>query len=109
MVGLSIYRRRIEAAIMPHIIYTPTAISDLIRLANFLKSKDKAVAKRAITTIRTEIEKASVLPERYRPVPDLLHYREIIVDFGASAYIARFKYEQGGDISVVRIKHQLEE
>ncbi len=37
-----------------------------------------------------------------------MHYREIIIDFGDSGYIARFRYETGGDIFIVRIKHQLE-
>ena len=93
---------------MPRIIYTPAAISDLVRLAKFLSTKDKLVAKRAISIIRSEIEKAVILPDRYRPVPDLMHFREIIIDFGSSGYIARFRHEQGGDIFIVRIKHQLE-
>lgn len=66
------------------------------------------VAKRAISVIRSEIEKAAVWPDRYRPVPDLMHFWEIIIDFGSSGYIARFKHEQGGDIVIVRIQHQLE-
>jgi plasmid stabilization system protein ParE len=93
---------------MPRIIYTPRAIADLVRLAKFLSSKDKTVAKRAISAIRTAIEKAAIFPDRYRPVPDLIHYREIIIDFGDSGYIVRFRYETGEDIFIVRIKHQLE-
>ena len=93
---------------MPRIIYTPRAIADLVRLAKFLSSKDKTVAKRAISAIRIAIEKAAIFPDRYRPVPDLIHYREIIIDFGDSGYIARFRYETGDDIFIVRIKHQLE-
>jgi len=93
---------------MPRIIYTPSAISDLVRLAKFLSTKDKMVAKRAISLIRSDIEKAAILPDRYRPAPDLMHFREIIIDFGSSGYIARFRHEQGDDILIVRIKHQLE-
>jgi len=94
---------------MPRVIYTPVAVSDLVRLARFLSIKDKMVAKRAISIIRSEIEKAAILPDRYRPVPDLMHFREIIIDFGSSGYIARFRHEKGGDIFMVRIKHQLED
>jgi len=94
---------------MPRIIYTPAAVADLVRFAKFLSAKDKQVAKRAISIIRSEIEKAAVLPDRYRPVPDLMHFREIIIDFGSSGYIARFRYEPGGDLFIVRIKHQLED
>ena len=93
---------------MPRIIYTPAAISDLVRLVKFLSTKDKMVAKRAISIIRSEIEKAAILPDRYLPVPDLMHFREIIIDFGSSGFIARFRHEQGDDIFIVRIKHQLE-
>ena len=93
---------------MPRIIYTLHAIADLVRLAKFLSTKDKAVAKRAISAIRIAVEKAANLPDRYRPVPDLMHYREIIIDFGDTGYIARFRYETGDDIFIVRIKHQLE-
>ena len=93
---------------MPRIIYTPRAIADLVRLAKFLSSKDKIVAKRAISAIRIAIEKAAIFPDRYRPVPDLIQYREIIIDFGDSGYIVRFRYETGEDIFIVRIKHQLE-
>ena len=93
---------------MPRIIYTETAIADLVRLRDFLKTRSPEASKRAILAIRKEIENASLFPERFRPVPDLMHYREIIIDFGSSGYIARFRYEQGGDIHIVRIKHQLE-
>ena len=94
---------------MPHVIYSPGAIADLLRLRDFLKAKNVDAAKRAVAAIRADIAKAGFNPERYRPVEDLLHYREIIIDFGSSGYIARFRYEAGGDVVIVRIKHQLED
>lgn len=101
-------RKRIAHATMPRIIYTETAIADLVRLRDFLKTRSPEASKRAISAIRKEIENVSCFPERFRPVPDLMHYREIIIDFGSSGYIVRFRYEQDGDIYIVRIKHQLE-
>jgi plasmid stabilization system protein ParE len=77
-------------------------------LRDFLKSKSPEASKRAVSAIQEAIEKAAVFPDRFRPVPDLTHYREIIIDFGSSGYIARFRHEEGGDIHIVRIKHQLE-
>ena len=94
---------------MPHVIYTPTAIADLVKLRDFLKTKNIDIARRAVSAIRADIEKATINPERFRPVTDLPHYREIIIDFGSSGYIARFRHEQGGDVLIVRIKHQLED
>jgi plasmid stabilization system protein ParE len=93
---------------MPRIIYTQTALADLVRLRDFLKSKSPEASKRAVSVIQKAIEKTAVFPDRFRPVPELTHYREIIIDFGGSGYIARFRYKEGEDIYIVRIKHQLE-
>lgn len=94
---------------MPQIIYTEQAQRDLSHLYDFLKKKDKSVALRAIKTIRAAINETQKMPDGFRPVADLPHFREVIIDFGASGYIARFRYEKGGDIYIVRIKHQLED
>ena len=94
---------------MPPIIYTEQALKDLARFYQFLSKKDKAVALRAIATIRAAIKEIKKMPEGYRPVDNLQHYRELVIDFGASGYVARYRYEKGGAIYVVRIKHQLEE
>lgn len=93
---------------MPHLIFTPTAIADWVRLRDFLKTKNLDAAKRAVSAIESDIEKAAFNLERFRPVHDLPHYREIIIDFGSSGYMVRFRYEQGGDVVIVRIKHQPE-
>lgn len=94
---------------MPQVIYTPNALRDLEKLRIFLKGRGNDVAQRAVSVIRKEIDKAKNNPERFRPMPDLPHYREIVIDFGASGYVARFRHETGGDIYIVRIKHQLED
>ncbi len=94
---------------MPRIIYTPNALLDLVRLRKFLHDKNPEAARRASAVIKQEIEKAGKNPERFRPVPELQNHREIIIDFGASGYIARFRHEIGGDIYIVRVKHQLED
>lgn len=94
---------------MPQIIYTPRAVADLVRLRDFLKTSSPDAAKRAVAIMKLAIQKSAVQPERFRPVQDLMYYREIIIDFGSSGYIARFRYEQGSDIIIVRIKHQLED
>lgn len=94
---------------MPHIIYTPKALDDLIRLREFLQGKNPEAAKRAVAAIKLAIKNSAIYPDRFRPVLDLPNYREILIEFGASGYIARFRHEVGGDIQIVRIKHQLED
>ena len=94
---------------MPQIIYTPKALDDLVRLRVFLHDKNPDAAKRAVAVIRLAIKSSALYPERFRPVLNLPFYREILIDFGASGYIARFRHEPGGNILIVRIKHQLED
>lgn len=63
---------------MPRIIYTETAIADLVRLRDFLKTRSPEASKRAVSVIRKAIENASVFPERFRPVPDLMDYKKLL-------------------------------
>ena len=94
---------------MPRITYSPIALLDLIRLGNFLKTKNPETAKRAVKTIRKAIETIKIQPDRFRPVPDMVNFREVVIDFGASGYIARFYKRTENEIVIVRIKHQLED
>ena len=94
---------------MPQIIYAPKALEDLIRLRAFLQNKNPDAAKRAVAAIKLAIRGSAIYPERFRPVLDMPHYREILIGFGASGYVARFRHEPGGNIIIVRIKHQLED
>lgn len=93
---------------MPRISYSPIALQDLIRLGNFLKTKNPETAKRAVKTIRVAIEAIKNQPDRFRPVPEMVNFREVIIDFGASGYIARYYKKSDDEIIIVRIKHQLE-
>lgn len=38
----------------------------------------------------------------------MVNFREVIIDFGASGYIARYYKKSDDEIIIVRIKHQLE-
>ena len=94
---------------MPQIIYAPREVADLVRFKYFLKTKNSDAAKRAVNSIKLAIQKSAVQPERFRPAQDQMCYRKISVDFGSCGYVARFRYEQGSNIIIVRIKHQLED
>jgi plasmid stabilization system protein ParE len=93
---------------MPRISYSPIALQDLIRLGNILKTKNPETAKRAVKTISVAIEAIKNQPDRFRPVPEMVNFREVIIDFGASGYIARYYKKSDDEIIIVRIKHQLE-
>jgi plasmid stabilization system protein ParE len=94
---------------MSSVKYSFQAIDDLKRLHDFLASQDKEVAKRAVAVIRDALQKIAFMPERFRPVEGKMYYREAIIDFGNSGYIARFRHMPGGDITIARIKHQRED
>ena len=89
--------------------YSVAAIADIQRLRDFLVVKDITVAKRAITTIRNGLDNLVSFPERHRPVEGMLYHREAIIDFGSSGYVARFRHLPNGDITIARIRHQLED
>ncbi|MFY9260979.1 MAG: type II toxin-antitoxin system RelE/ParE family toxin [Gallionella sp.] len=93
---------------MPQINYSKAALADLERITQYLLSRDKEVAKRAIKTIRDALQRLTVFPESFRPVPDMIYHREMVIDFGSSGYIALFRHLPNGDITIARIKHQLE-
>ncbi|MDR3055671.1 MAG: type II toxin-antitoxin system RelE/ParE family toxin [Zoogloeaceae bacterium] len=93
---------------MPRIIYSGKALDDLKRLHAFLAEKDKERARSAIKTIRDELRKIALFPERFRPVENMIDHREAIIDFGSSGYIARFRHVPNSDITIARIRHQLE-
>lgn len=37
------------------------------------------------------------------------YHRELVIEFGNRGYIPRYYYQPGGDILILRIKHQLED
>ena len=94
---------------MPYIKYSAQSIADLKRLHDFLAAQDADVARRAISVIRSALEKIALMPERFRPVEGRMYHREAIIDFGNSGYIARFRHAPNGDITIARIKHQKED
>jgi plasmid stabilization system protein ParE len=93
---------------MPQIIYTLPAVEDLIRLRTFLLEKSEAAADRARGEIKSSINKLPSAPTGQRPVPGHPYLRDLIIKFGAKGYIARYRYEPGGDVYILRIRHQLE-
>ena len=93
---------------MSQLIFSREALRDLTRLSDFLATKDKAVARRAGVTIIASLEAMMKSPEAYRPVQDRPTERELVIKFGATGYLARYRYERGGDVYVLRVWHQLE-
>ena len=97
---------------MPQVIYSLRAIGDLKRLQNFLLPKDPLAARRAGETIRKSFKILAAHPHIGRLVDDLPEeFREFVIDFGDSGYVARYRIIGADDVGVVilAIRHQKED
>ena len=93
---------------MPHLIWAPTALLDIQRLYRFLAEKNIDAAKSAVQAIRGSVKVLATQPEIGRPAADMdPEYREWIIEFGASGYIALYHYE-GQAAVIVAVRHQKE-
>jgi plasmid stabilization system protein ParE len=94
---------------MPRVVLSAQAQSDLQRLHEFLVTKDRSTANRAIQTIRASFKTLTYAPVIYRPASDDPSFREMVIDFGASGYVALYDYNETTQTSTIyAIKHQLE-
>jgi addiction module RelE/StbE family toxin len=93
---------------VPQIRFAPAALRDLTRLREFLKAKNPAAARRAATSIIAGVRTLERHPQIGRPAGDEAgRYRELIIDFGDSGYIALYRIDDDW-ITVVALRHQKE-
>lgn len=95
---------------MPHVRLSARAQSDLSRLHTFLVGKDVNVARRAMLAIRDALRLLAHAPGMGRPVEDSEDLRELVIDFGASGYLALYRFEPALDaVTILALKHQRED
>lgn len=93
---------------MPRLIWSPRALLDVQRLYRFLAAKNSDAAKRAVMAIREGVKIIAVQPAVGRPAVDMEpEYREWLIDFGESGYIALYRYD-GQTAVIVAVRHQKE-
>lgn len=93
---------------MPRVIFAPAAIRDLERLHAFLRPKNPAAAKRAAQAITRGVRALAAQPHIGRPIDDLPEiYRDWLIDFGDSGYVARYRIE-GDTVVILALRHQKE-
>lgn len=92
---------------MMRVLFAPTALLDLERLRDFLRPKNPAAAKRAAQVIVNTIKILERNPQIGRSVEgmDDLAYRELLIDFGDSGYVARYRLTVDAVI-VLAVRHQ---
>jgi len=81
---------------------------DLERLHQFLLPKSSTAAHRAAATIIKTVQMLEEHPQIGRPVEDMdPEYRELLIDFGDSGYIALYRLNRG-IVTVLALRHQKE-
>ncbi len=88
-------------------ILSPAALRALQRLREFLHSKSPLVAQRAAQSIRHALAQLGQQPAMGRPVEGLPEtFREWVIPFGDSGYLAR--YRQADTVVILAVRHQRE-
>lgn len=101
-------RQGTARARMPRIIFVPAAIRDMQRLRDFLQPKNADATRRAGEAIRQGVKALGVYPRMGRMVDDLPeHYREWLIDFGDSGYVARYRVDEDA-VTILAVRHQRE-
>jgi plasmid stabilization system protein ParE len=86
------------------LIVSGAAAADLVRLQAFLGDKNDQAAQRAAAALAAAMQLLT-FPERGRP-SDIAGLRELIVPFGRSAYVFRYKVAAQGDaVVILRVWH----
>ena len=80
------------------------ALDDVKRLYDFLLDKDPAAAGRAARAIRSGADRLLDSPEIGRPLADGTGRRELVIPFGAGAYVLRYRIHDH-TVVVIRVWH----
>ena len=91
-----------------NLVWLPEAREDIRRLFEFLMTKNPGAAGRAVQTIRKGAAELETLPERGRPMNDDTRRRELLLPFGSSHYVLRYRID-GQSIVIIRVWHQREQ
>ena len=87
--------------------WLPEARDDILRLYEFLVTRDPEAARRAIHAIRFGAERLLNTPEIGRPLSDGTGRRELFIPFGAGAYVLRYRLH-ADTVVVIRVWHSRE-
>ena len=93
---------------MPRLIWSESALRDVQRLYRFLADNNSEAARRAVKAIRASVRVIAQHPEIGRPAEGMEpEYREWVIDFGDSGYIALYRYAEETAL-IVAVRHQKE-
>lgn len=94
--------------------YSAGARDDLFRLYDFLLERastveDLELAERALNAITTAVDSLGSSPFTYRKAGQSPFLRELLIPFGHSGYVALFEIEDAAKVTILAVRHQLED
>lgn len=92
---------------MAQIVYSRNGLADLDRLYRFLADKNPDAAGSAIRTIRDKIKFLARHPRLGRVDSEQPEYRELLIPFGDSGYVARYR-QDGKTVVILAVRHARE-
>lgn len=94
--------------------YSAAAREDLRRLYEYLLDRCEAIqdlefAERALDAIGVAVQRLAQTPLTCRKAGKSPFLRELVIPFGASGYVALFEIEDATTVTVLAVRHQLED
>jgi plasmid stabilization system protein ParE len=94
--------------------YSASARDDLKRLYQYLLDRsttveDLELAERALDAIVAAAETLSLSPFICRKAGTSSAFRELLIPFGHSGYVALFEIDDASTVTVLAVRHQLED
>lgn len=87
------------------VVFLPRARGDLLRLRQFLEPHGAALAERSFDLLFAAARSLAEQPERGHPA-SRPPYRELVVPFGRSAYVIRYRVDHAREtVVIVRMWH----
>lgn len=94
---------------MSRLIFSEQAILGLERCRQFLNEVSPETAQKASLIIRTSFRRLEQSPFIGRPCPPPSSFRELVIPFGNSGYVALYSLDEDADrLIVLAFRHQRE-
>ena len=94
---------------MPRVIITEGASKGLEHCRRFLAEKNPQASRRAGQTIERHFALLETNPAIGRPLEELPEFRELVIGFGDSGYVALYRHEPNTDVVyILAFRHQKE-
>ena len=94
---------------MPRLIVTAGAGRGLDRCRRFLQAKNPIAAQRAALAIQQQFSLLETNPGLGRPVVEQPEWREWLISFGDSGYVALYRHDPTADaVYILAFRHQKE-